>query len=185
MTISMAEVRCSCGALNRIKRYSISQIPVCGKCHAKLPEQQGRRALRSLYRERRWLAPSTFFALLALFAWQPWSAATKEPLSSALPRSNGPRTALGAEIVQVKYRGPVDLGPFDCTYVTRSSFIHRVCFDKANSYMLINLAGTYYHYCEIDNGTVAALMSAESMGRFYNSAIKGHFDCRTHRIPTY
>ena len=92
---------------------------------------------------------------------------------------------LGAETVQVKYRGPVALGPFDCTDVTRSSFIHRVCFDKANSYMLINLAGTYYHYCEIDSGTVAALMSAESMGRFYNSAIKGRFDCRTHRVPTY
>jgi hypothetical protein len=92
---------------------------------------------------------------------------------------------LGAETVQVRYRGPVDLRPFDCTDVTRSSFIHRVCFDNANSYMLINLAGTYYHYCEIDSGTVAALMTAESIGRFYNSAIKGRFDCRTLRVPTY
>jgi hypothetical protein len=97
----------------------------------------------------------------------------------------GRTVAAPLETVQVKYRGPVDLGPFDCTDVTRSSFIHRVCFDKANSYMLINLAGTYYHYCEIDSGTVATLMSAESMGRFYNSAIKGRFDCRTHRVPAY
>lgn len=90
-----------------------------------------------------------------------------------------------SETVQVKYRGLVDLKPFACSEVTRSSFIRRVCFDKANSYMLIDLAGTYYHYCEIDSGTVSALLTADSMGRFYNSAIKGRFDCRTHRMPTY
>jgi hypothetical protein len=94
-------------------------------------------------------------------------------------------TCLEAETVQVKYRGEVDLKPFACTEVSRSSFIHRVCFDKANDYMLIDLAGTYYHYCEIDGGTVAALLSADSMGRFYNSMIKGRFDCRTHRVPVY
>jgi hypothetical protein len=41
---------------------------------------------------------------------------------------------LGAETVQVRYRGPVDLGPFDCTDVTRSSFIHRVCFARHVSF---------------------------------------------------
>jgi hypothetical protein len=92
---------------------------------------------------------------------------------------------LHAETVQVKYRGTVDLKPFACTDVTRSSFIRRVCFDKMNSYMLIDLAGTYYHYCEIDGGTVSTLLAAESIGRFYNSAIKGQFDCRTHRVPNY
>ena len=71
---------------------------------------------------------------------------------------------LRAETVQVKYRGPVDLKPFECIDITRSSFIHRVCFDNANRYMLINLAGTYYHYCEIDDGTVSELLAAESMG---------------------
>jgi hypothetical protein len=45
---------------------------------------------------------------------------------------------LHAETVQVKYRGEVNLEPFACTDVTRSSFIYRVCFDKANDYMLIN-----------------------------------------------
>jgi hypothetical protein len=56
---------------------------------------------------------------------------------------------------------------------------------RTSAPMLINLSGTYYHYCEIDNGTVTTLMSAESMGRFYNLAIKGRFDCRMHRIPNY
>jgi hypothetical protein len=35
-----------------------------------------------------------------------------------------------AETVDVKYRGALDLAPFACTDVARSSFIRRVCFDK-------------------------------------------------------
>ncbi len=56
--------------------------------------------------------------------------------------------------------------------------------------MLIKLRSTYYHYCEIDAGTVAALLDADSMGNYYNQKIKGgsndgRFDCRTHRVPEY
>jgi hypothetical protein len=86
---------------------------------------------------------------------------------------------------EVKYRGVVNLAPFKCDGIERSSFIREVCYDAKNTYLLINLNGTWYHYCEIDHGTLDALLSAESMGRFYNASIKGSFDCRTHRIPTY
>jgi len=56
--------------------------------------------------------------------------------------------------------------------------------------MVIRLRNTYYHYCEIDAGTVNALLDAESVGRFYNANIKNSgsgeaFDCRTHRVPEY
>jgi hypothetical protein len=51
--------------------------------------------------------------------------------------------------------------------------------------MLINRNGTYYHYCEIDDATVTALLTAPSMGRFFNASIKRSFDCRTHRVPAY
>jgi hypothetical protein len=51
--------------------------------------------------------------------------------------------------------------------------------------MLINLNGIYYHYCAIDAGMVASLISADSMGRFYNAAIKSRFDCRVNRVPSY
>ena len=95
-----------------------------------------------------------------------------------------------AETVYVKYRGPVDLKPFACETITRSSLIKRVCYDATNQYMIIKLRPTYYHYCEIDAGTVAALKAAGSMGRFYNANVKGNgldgsFDCRTHRVPNY
>jgi hypothetical protein len=90
-----------------------------------------------------------------------------------------------AESVYVKYRGEVDLKRFDCTDIARSSFIRRVCFDRRNEYMLISLNGTFYHYCEIDAGTVSSLLNASSMGSFYNTSIKGQFDCRVHRVPAY
>jgi hypothetical protein len=92
---------------------------------------------------------------------------------------------LHSEVVQVKYRGAVELRPFSCSDTARSSFVKRVCYDKANNYMLINLSGTYYHYCAIDDGTVSALLAAVSMGRFYNKNIKGQFDCRVHQVPGY
>ena len=57
-------------------------------------------------------------------------------------------SAASAESVYVKYRGEIDLTPFDCTDISRSSFIRRVCYDRRNEYMLISLNGTFYHYCE-------------------------------------
>ena len=99
-------------------------------------------------------------------------------------------TSVSAETVNVKYRGVVDLTSFVCTDTHRSSFIQRVCYDKAHSYMLINLRGTYYHYCELPVATFDAFVTAPSMGQFYNQNIKGTgsdgpFDCRTHKVPAY
>src|SRR5216684_963978 len=93
-----------------------------------------------------------------------------------------------SETVDVKYRGIVDLKPFACAGTARSSFVQRVCYDSAQSYMLVNLRGTYYHYCELPAATFDAFMTAPSMGQFYNQKIKGSgsdgpFDCRTHRMP--
>ncbi|QND70748.1 KTSC domain-containing protein [Tardiphaga robiniae] len=95
-----------------------------------------------------------------------------------------------SETVDVKYRGPVDLKTFDCRDTPRSSFIQRVCYDKPKAYMIINLRGTYYHYCEVPYPIFDALMAAPSMGQFYNVRIKGAgsdgtYDCRTHRVPAY
>ena len=99
-------------------------------------------------------------------------------------------THVSSETVNVKYRGAVDLTPFACTDTPRSSFVQRVCYDKAQSYMLINLEGTYYHYCDLPPATFDVFTAAPSMGQFYNQRIKGTgsdgpFDCRTHRVPVY
>ncbi|WKA26372.1 KTSC domain-containing protein [Bradyrhizobium roseum] len=99
-------------------------------------------------------------------------------------------TTAHAETVDVKYRGQVDLKPFTCQSITKSSFVNRICYDAKNQYMIILLKDTYYHYCEIPKSTVDALLSADSHGRYYNANIKGSgkdgpYDCRTHRVPSY
>ncbi len=113
----------------------------------------------------------------------PYDQFDKKPAESAQAEPGLP--AAKSEVVTVKYRGPVSLAAFKCDTITRSSFVERVCYDEKNAYMLINLSGTWYHYCEIDRGMVENLIAAESMGRYYNASIKGHFDCRTHRVPQY
>ena len=69
--------------------------------------------------------------------------------------------------------------------MTRSSLVQRVCYDARERYMIINLSGTYYHYCEIPQKAVSGLLGADSMGRHYNAFIKGNYDCRVNRVPAY
>lgn len=83
-----------------------------------------------------------------------------------------------AETVMVKYSGPVDLSPLACAWTPRSSFIVRLCHDPKRRYVVVNLAGTYYHYCAMPGAVVQSWLAADSMGRFYNAHIKGRFACR-------
>ena len=92
---------------------------------------------------------------------------------------------VNAETVYVKYRGPVDLSPFECDWIARSSVVKRLCYDMREKYVIVNLTGTYYHYCEVPSNVVAAWRSAESMGRFHSAHVKGRFDCRVLRVPSY
>ncbi|WP_197086719.1 hypothetical protein [Bradyrhizobium sp. LTSPM299] len=46
-----------------------------------------------------------------------------------------------AETIDVKYYGSLDLTPFACTDVTRSSFINRACYDKAKQFMVVQAQG--------------------------------------------
>jgi hypothetical protein len=91
---------------------------------------------------------------------------------------------VNAETVDVKYQGPVSLETFDCAPIKASSLVQRLCYDQARSYLVVDLNGTYYHYCAVDPGTVEAWRSAPSLGSFYNANIKGGaFDCRVHGVP--
>jgi hypothetical protein len=90
----------------------------------------------------------------------------------------------------VKYYGSLDLRAFACTDITRSSFINRACYDKAKQFMVVQLKGTNYPYCEMPAATYDAFLNASSMGQYYNANIKdsgkdGPFDCRTHSAPKY
>lgn len=93
--------------------------------------------------------------------------------------------AQAGEKVFVKYRGMVDLAPFACETITRSSLVQRLCYDAIERYVIVLLTGTYYHYCEVPPNVVNAWRDADSMGRFYNANVKGNFDCRVLRVPPY
>lgn len=93
-----------------------------------------------------------------------------------------------AETVQVKYHGTVSLGAFSCTDVNERGDVSRICYDKTERYMVIQLKTTYYHYCDIDAATVQGLQAASSKRQFFETRIRGSgtggpFDCRTHPIP--
>ncbi|WP_315724843.1 MULTISPECIES: KTSC domain-containing protein [unclassified Bradyrhizobium] len=95
-----------------------------------------------------------------------------------------------AEVIDVKYYGKLDLAPFSCTEVTRSSLVNRACYDKSQQFMVVQLRSVYYAYCEMPPATFEAFLAAPSMGQFYNANIKGSgsdgpYDCRTHRAPKY
>jgi hypothetical protein len=97
---------------------------------------------------------------------------------------------IGSETVDVRDRGTVDLATFECRDVTRSSLIQRVCYDGAQSTMIIAVKGVYDQYCDLPAATFDGLMAAPSMGQFFNRNIRGSgpdspFDCRTHRRPGY
>jgi hypothetical protein len=99
-------------------------------------------------------------------------------LASVLPSAQ-------AETVAVKYHGSVQIDRMHCEQIMRSSFIRRVCYDSKSRYLVVNLAGSYYHYCRIPPRTVTAWFDADSMGRHYNAHIKGEYDCRLGGIPSW
>ena len=90
-----------------------------------------------------------------------------------------------AETVDVKFHGSVEISSFDCKWITNSSVVTRLCYDAANQYGIVNLNGNYYHYCEIPPAVISSWKNASSMGKYYNSYVKGNYDCRKAVIPQY
>ncbi len=93
-----------------------------------------------------------------------------------------------AETIWVKYRNtPIDTpkGDFEELKIKHSSFVKRILFDEQNSYLLVKLSDTFYHYCGISKSEVQKWQSAQSLGKYYNTSIKGKYDCRLFSVPRY
>ena len=91
--------------------------------------------------------------------------------------------AAAGEVVNIKYHGPVDVIRMDC-HSRPSSLVWRTCYDQANRYLVVNLKGTYYHYCRMPSAIVREWREAESMGRYYLANIRASaYDCRAGGIP--
>ncbi|MEA2822479.1 MAG: hypothetical protein QOJ86_4483 [Bradyrhizobium sp.] len=88
-----------------------------------------------------------------------------------------------AETVAVEGRGAVDLTPFTCQDITRSSLVNRVCYDAASRTMIVQVKTAYSKYCGVPETTRDNFLNAPSMGRYYNANIKGagavaRYECR-------
>ena len=66
----MREVRCTaCDTLNRIRDYSVTHVPKCGKCGAALAEPARTRSIRVLHRSRVWTASILASGALLTYVW--------------------------------------------------------------------------------------------------------------------
>jgi hypothetical protein len=93
-----------------------------------------------------------------------------------------------AETVNVEHRGAVDLAPFACQDITRSSLINRVCYDAANQVMIVQSNTAYSQYCDVPAATRDTFLNAPSMGQYYRANIKdsgseGAYQCPAPRTP--
>jgi hypothetical protein len=76
-----------------------------------------------------------------------------------------------AEAVDVQRRGVVDLRPFVCQDITRSSLVNRVCYDAADRTMIVQVNSLYFQVCEMPQAALQAFLNAPSMGQYYRSKI--------------
>jgi hypothetical protein len=92
-----------------------------------------------------------------------------------------------AETINVEGRGAVDLKPFACQDITRSSLVNRVCYDSPGKTMIVQLNSVYSKYCDVPEATRDSFLSAPSMGQYYNANIKGFgaaapYQCRARKL---
>jgi hypothetical protein len=93
-----------------------------------------------------------------------------------------------ANYITIKYRSSqVDVANprFEYLDTSGSSLVRGAWYDDSKKYMIINLNGTNYHYCGLPLSTWNEFKAASSFGSFYNSDIKGNFDCRGNPVPIY
>ena len=107
-------------------------------------------------------------------------------LTSAYP-------AFGADLF-VKHRGVVNTElinkrtghpHFAELKLKRSSLVKGMFYDQGNSYLLVRLGNSWYHYCGITQKEVRSWQNSQSLGSYYRSSIKGEYDCRTGFVPQY
>lgn len=113
--------------------------------------------------------------------------------------------------VTVKYReNPVDISGKNFEQLNLSDLLNKYTdlfstgeieqftvrnawYDHNEEYLIINLRGTNYHYCEmpvdlwdgLKRAGSADYGSLEELDNYYEQNIKGNYDCRVNRLPTY
>ena len=89
--------------------------------------------------------------------------------------------------IYVKYRtnGPVNIHASNFEPLNSSgSTVRGAWYDSSQEYMIINLNDTYYQYCGVPASTWDWLKSVDS-DAYYQTDIRGNFDCRVNHVPDY
>jgi hypothetical protein len=121
---------------------------------------------------------------LILLKWRPMISRTIAMLLIGLVGASWTDT----ETVDVEYRGVIDLKPFACQDVTRSSLVNRVCYDAANHTIIVQVKSVYSQYCDVPKAVRDSFLNAPSMGQYYNANIEGSgpqasYRCSAQRAP--
>ena len=89
-----------------------------------------------------------------------------------------------AEIVEVSGVGMVDLKPFRCQDITRSSVVSRVCHDEESGRLLVQHHATYRQFDGLSKPVVDAFLDAPSMGQFLRACIERAGESRPPSCPS-
>jgi hypothetical protein len=85
--------------------------------------------------------------------------------------------AARAEIVGVKNAGDVDLSGFDCTAISESQLLHRVCYDETHRYLIAQVGEDYYDNCNVGPKAVDGLFDTDHVVAYYNEHIHAQHRC--------
>ncbi len=94
--------------------------------------------------------------------------------------------AYASECVDVKNRGKVSLSQMQCSTISGLELIERICYDKANSYLVVQIVGQYSEYCGVQELYFGEFMKAPKKGQYLETHIRnGIFDCSIFQPPSY
>ena len=85
--------------------------------------------------------------------------------------------AAQAASIRLKSGGNINLSAFDCTPVTESQLLHRVCYNEAHHYLIAQIGSEYYDNCDVGPKTVDGLMDSNHGVAFYNQHIRAGHKC--------
>ena len=104
----------------------------------------------------------------------------------AQPLATG--TTPAPRLVRVEYRAdPVNVADprFEYQDTTRSSAIRGAWYDPEREYVIVGVAGAFYHHCRVPVAVWRAFKTARSFGRAYNARLRRRYDCRLGGVPDY
>jgi hypothetical protein len=85
---------------------------------------------------------------------------------------------LQMRLTQTPAHADADLSAFDCTDVTQSQLLKRLCYSEAHRTMVAEVAGRYYAHCNIDASVLEGLSEAESVPSYYITEIRAGHKCK-------